>query len=127
MVRSPLLPGGFSIALNTNPFSPILVNAGGPSYTDIQTQVWSADKNFSGGSTATTTHSIANTTDPILYQTERYGNFTYQFTVPNGTYNVVLKFAECYWTSVGRRIFNVSINGTPVLTNFDIIAAVGAP
>ena len=121
------LPGGFSIALNTNPFSPILVNAGGPSYTDIQTQVWSADKNFSGGSTATTTHSIANTTDPILYQTERYGNFTYQFTVPNGAYNVVLKFAECYWTSVGRRIFNVSINGTPVLTNFDIIAAVGAP
>ncbi len=121
------LPGGFSIALNTNPFSPILVNAGGPSYTDSQAQVWSADKNFSGGSTASSTHSIANTADPKLYQTERYGNFTYQFTVPNGTYNVVLKFAEFYWTSSGRRIFNVAINGTPVLTNFDIIAAVGAP
>ena len=121
------LPGGFSIALNTNPFSPVLVNAGGPSYTDSQAQVWSADKNFSGGSTASSTHSIANTADPKLYQTERYGNFTYQFTVPNGTYNVVLKFAEFYWTSSGRRIFNVAINGTPVLTNFDIIAAVGAP
>jgi hypothetical protein len=121
------LPGGFSIALNTNPFSPIFVNAGGPSYTDSQTQVWSADKNFSGGSTASTTHSITNTTDPKLYQTERYGNFTYQFTVPNGTYNVVLKFAEFYWTAAGKRIFNVAINGTRVLSNFDIVAAVGAP
>jgi hypothetical protein len=121
------LPGGFSIALNTNPFSPILVNAGGPAYTDSQAQVWSADKNFSGGSAASTTHAIANTADPKLYQTERYGNFTYQFTVPNGTYNIALKFAEFYWTGVGKRIFNVAINGTPVLTNFDIIAAVGAP
>jgi len=51
--------------------------------------------------------------DPKLYQTERYGNFTYQFTVPNGGYNVTLKFAEFYWTSAGKRIFNVAINGTP--------------
>jgi hypothetical protein len=121
------LPGGFSIALNTNPFSSILVNAGGPSYTDSQGQVWSADENFSAGTAASTTHAIANTADPKLYQTERYGKFTYNFTVPNGTYNVVLKFAEIYWTAVGKRVFNVAINGTPVLTNFDIIAAVGAP
>jgi hypothetical protein len=121
------LPGGFSIALNTNPFSPILVNAGGPAYTDSQAQVWSADKNFSGGSAASTTHAIANTADPKLYQAERYGNFTYKFTVPNGTYNVVLKFAEFYWTAVGKRLFNVAINGTPVLSNFDIVAAAGVP
>ena len=121
------LPAGFSITLNTNPFAPILVNSGGPSYTDNQAQVWSADKNFTGGSTASTTHAIANTSDSTLYQSERYGNSTYQFTVPNGGYNVTLKFAEFYWTSVGKRIFNVAINGTPVLTNFDIVAAVGAP
>jgi hypothetical protein len=121
------LPGGFSITLNTNPFTPILVNGGGPAYTDSLGQVWSADKNFTGGSTASTTHSIANTADPKLYQTERYGTFTYQFAVPNGGYNVTLKFAEFYWTSVGQRIFNVSINGTPVLANFDIIATAGAP
>ncbi len=121
------LAAGFSITANTNPFSPILVNPGGPAYTDSQAQVWSADKNFSGGTPASTSHSIANTPDPRLYQTERYGNFTYQFTVPNGGYNVTLKFAEIYWTSAGKRIFNVAINGTPVLTNFDIVAAVGAP
>ena len=31
------------------------------------------------------------------------------------------------WTKIGQRIFNVSINGTQVLANFDIIAAAGAP
>ena len=120
------LAAGFSINASTNPFSPILVNAGGPAYTDSQAQAWSTDKNFSGGTPASTTHNIANTSDPTLYQTERYGNFTYQFTVPNGGYNVTLKFAEIYWTSAGKRIFNVAINGTPVLANFDIFAAVGA-
>ena len=119
------LAAGFSISANTNPFTPILANGGGPGYTDSQGQVWSADKNFSGGTPASTTHNIANTSDPTLYQTERYGNFTYQFTVPNGGYNVTLKFAEIYWNSAGKRIFNVAINGTPVLTNFDIYAAVG--
>jgi large repetitive protein len=109
------------------PFSPILVNAGGAAYTDTLAQTWSADKGFSGGSAASTSSNISNTADPKLYQTERYGNFTYQFSVPNGTYNVLLKFAEFYWTKTGQRIFNVSINGTPVLTNFDIVAAAGAP
>jgi hypothetical protein len=109
------------------PFSPILVDSGGATYTDTLGQVWSADEDFIGGSTASTTKTIANTTDPTLYQTERYGDFSYHFAVANGSYNVVLKFAEIYWTTTGQRIFNVSINGTPVLTNFDIIAAAGGP
>jgi hypothetical protein len=57
----------------------------------------------------------------------RYGSFSYQFAVPNGSYTVALKFAETYWNSAGRRIFNVSVNGTQVLTNFDIVASAGAP
>jgi Di-glucose binding within endoplasmic reticulum. len=38
---------------------------------------------------------------------------------------VVLKFAEIYFTAAGQRIFNVSINGTKVLSNFDIVTAAG--
>ena len=103
------------------------MHAGGGAYTDSLGQTWSADTGFSGGNVYSTTSSINNTLDPALYQTERYGAFSYQFTVPNGSYNVVLKFAEIYWNSSGQRIFNVSINGTQVLTNFDIVAAAGAP
>jgi hypothetical protein len=112
---------------NASAFSPIFVHSGGGAYTDTQGNHWSADMDFAGGNSASTSSNILNTTDPKLYQTERFGNFTYQFAVPNGSYSVVLKFAEIYWTSVGQRIFNVSINGSPVLSNFDIIAAAGAP
>ena len=53
----------------------------------------------------------------------RSGNaFNYSFNVPNGTYSVTLKFAEIYWTEAGKRIFNVAINGAPVLQNFDIFS-----
>jgi hypothetical protein len=39
---------------------------------------------------------------------------------------VGLHFAETYWTAAGNRVFNTSINGTQVLTGFDIFATVGA-
>lgn len=63
-----------------------------------------------------------------MYQTERYGpSFTY--TVGGLTsaisYQVTLEFAEIYWTRAGQREFNVNINGTRVLTNFDVVAAAG--
>ena len=108
-------------------FSPIFVNSGGGAYTDTLGNSWSADTGFTGGSVSSTTKAIANTPDPALYQTNRHGPFSYQFNTPPGNYNVILKFAETYWTSAGQRLFNVSINGTQVLTNFDIVAAAGAP
>ena len=108
-------------------FISIRVHAGGSAYTDSLGQTWNADTDFSGGDVYGTASPINNTPDPALYQTERWSAFSYQFAVPNGSYNVVLKFAEIYWNSVGQRVFNVSINGTQVLTNFDIVAAAGAP
>jgi hypothetical protein len=45
---------------------------------------------------------------------------------PGGSYSVQLHFAELYWSGAGQRVFNVAINGTTVLTHFDIIAAAGA-
>jgi hypothetical protein len=114
-----------TFGLVINPTSSIRVNAGGPAYTDPQGQVWSADMGFTGGTTYSTASSIANTTTPALYQSERYGNMQFQFAVPNGNYAVTLKFAEIYYGSPGQRVFNVSMNGTAVLTNFDIVAQAG--
>lgn len=107
-------------------FQPIRVNAGGPSYIDPSGPSWSADMNFNGGSTYTTANAISGTSTPTLYQSERYGDFLYQFNVPNGTYTVNLKFAEIFMSTPGQRVFNVIINGTTVLPNFDIIAQAGA-
>jgi beta-glucanase (GH16 family) len=93
-----------------------------------------ADANFAGGSQASPVTATIDTTGLVspapqaVYQTERYGNFTYTFTglTAGLNYKVRLHFAETYWSSTGERRFNVSINGTQVLTNFDIIAVSGA-
>jgi hypothetical protein len=81
---------------------------------------------FSGGNVASFTQPVSNTNDPTLYQNLRYGAFTYTANVPNGTYNVTLKFSEDFYNSANLRVFNVAINGITVLSNFDIVAAVGA-
>ena len=91
-----------------------------------------ADEYFTGGTASSTaaTISTANVTNPApeaVYQSQRYGNFTY--TLPGftagTTYLVRLHFDEFYWTAAGKREFNVLINGTQVLTNFDIFATAG--
>ena len=81
---------------------------------------------FVGGSTFSTTHSITGTSDPTLYQTERYApTLTYNIPVVNDTYTVTLYFAEIYFDAPGQRVFNVSIEGQTVLQNFDIWAVAG--
>jgi len=115
--------------LTVNPppsFTPVRINSGGPAYTDSLGQKWTADTGYTGGGPYSATKTIANTTDPTLYQTSRYGaSFSYAIHAPAGTYAVTLKFAELYWTAAGKRVFNVTINGTKVLSNFDIFAAAG--
>ena len=63
-----------------------------------------------------------------VYQSERNGNFTY--TLPGlgagASYKVRLHFAEIYHNGPGLRAFDVLINGSLVLDNFDVFAAAGA-
>ncbi|MBN2754287.1 MAG: endo-1,4-beta-xylanase [Candidatus Goldbacteria bacterium] len=100
-------------------------------YVDSNGFTWSADTNFTGGTAYSTTKTVSGalpaSSDMALYQSERYGNpFTYTFNVPAGSYQVTLKMAETYFTAAGSRSFNVSVNGTEVMTNYDIFAAAGA-
>ncbi len=92
-----------------------------------------ADAYFSGGGTysggaSIATSGVTNPAPQAVYQSERYGNSTYTLPslTPARSYVVRLHFAEIYWSQAGKRIFNVSINGTQVLTNFDIYADAGA-
>jgi Malectin domain/Bacterial TSP3 repeat/Fibronectin type III domain len=101
------------------------MNAGGPQYVGIDGTVYEADAGFSGGRTDTKTAAIAGTADDPLYQSWRYGNFSYAVPVANGDYLVTLKFAENLWSQVGQRVFNVSMEGEAVLNNLDVVAKVG--
>jgi hypothetical protein len=49
----------------------------------------------------------------------------YRFNVPNGTYKVDLSFAEIVLKKAGGRVFNVSLEGSPVLANLDVFAVAG--
>jgi hypothetical protein len=114
--------------------SPVLrLNAGGPEYIDYgMHHTFSADKFVSGGSTSklSTSPAIANTELDTLYHTERWGTFAYSIPVKPGKYYVYLHFAEIYWGNgraggVGSRKFNVDIEGSRRLTEYDIFATAG--
>ncbi len=93
---------------------------------------FAGDEDFSGGTTATFTAAIntSGVTNPApagVYQTEHLGKFTYTIPAlrPGALYTVRLNFSEDEYGAPGKRLFNVSINGAPVLLSFDVYAAVG--
>ena len=102
------------------------INAGGPQYTATDGHIWLADSSFTGGNTFATTQAISGTSDPALFQTERWGNFSYNIPVATaGTYQIELNFAEIYWNGTGLRVFDVKAEGQLILNNLDIWSEVG--
>jgi hypothetical protein len=127
----------FQLTLLEEPESIILINSGGPALS-VEDEEWEADNSFEDGVTYTNAVDIANTSNPELYQTERYannGSLTYQIPVDNGTYNVDLHFAEIFFGlpgegsagGEGSRVFHIDIeNGQHEVDNYDIVVAAGA-
>jgi len=74
------------------------------------------------------TSAVSNPAPQAVYQTANVGTFAYTLPnlTPGVTYTVRLDFAELQASAAGQRLMNVSINGTQVLTNFDIFATAGA-
>ena len=98
------------------------------SYTASDGTTWVADQYSTGGQQLYTGYQVASTADPTLYRWARqgyYGDFSYNIPVANGNYQLTLKFAEIQYASAGARVFNVTVNGAAVLTNFDIVAQAG--
>jgi len=88
--------------------------------------VYSADTDFSGGSALTVTGNPTfvglGLTSPNLFKRYRSGACTYTIPLANGTYVVALQFCETTSTfGIGSRKFNVDIQGTRVLSNYDIM------
>ena len=116
----------------------VLAYTGAAAYTDSLGHVWTPDDGtkglaVQGGAVNRPTPAPAITNaqpsanDQALYQSERWGTFTYTYpSLPPGYYTITLKFAEIVHTNAtnnkGVRIFNVAINGQTVLHDFDIVA-----
>lgn len=102
----------------------VAINAGGQS-TSLDGIAYQADRYASGGSTSTTSDAINGTNDDTVFQSERYGEYSYRIPVTEGTYSIALQFAEIYHEEAGQRAFNVLVEGQAVLSAFDLFSQVG--
>ena len=108
---------------------PVRIKAGlFTALTDSDGNVWFPDQGFADGDTADrpADMQIANTKDPALYRTERYGMTSFSYPVPNGKYMVKLHFAETYdgITGAGGRVFSFNVKGQQ-FKDFDVWVKAG--
>lgn len=129
--------GSYTLNLLKN-IDPIRINCGDwyAPVTDANGNVWSTDWGADGGpryraDTFRVTGTgldgqplTPNSAMAAIYNTWHYSSYTpnnsfkYNFTVPNGTYQVTLLFAN--WdTKAHGSLFNVLANGTQVISKYD--------
>jgi hypothetical protein len=78
-----------------------------------------------GGTSEISKAPVENTEEPRIYQTVRCNTNGYNLFVPEGTYNITLKFNEPQFEAAGKRVFGVKIQGQPVIDGLDIFAKAG--
>jgi hypothetical protein len=123
-----VLPLLMAVAIPAAAQTPIRVRCGTSTpYTDSKGNVWAADSGSNGGTEYSLTHAISGTPDQPLFETERWNSphLTYQFTLPNGTYQVNVLLAEIYFSAAGQRVMSISMQGTTVFPSVDIVKDVG--
>jgi hypothetical protein len=103
---------------------------------------WSGDRYFVGGEQnhwqfggkemGVPVRMIRWAPDQLYFRSFRFGNFTYRIPLPAGKYDLKLYFSEVIFlpTEFGdgvenRRIFDVTMNGKPLLSSFDVAADAG--
>jgi N-acetylneuraminic acid mutarotase len=105
------------------------INCGGLDYTGSTGKTFVADQYFVGGFSLSSTKSIANTSEEVLYQDYRIGRFMgYSIPVPTSSvYQVTLHFSELqnYLMTANARVFDVSLEGQVVLSNLDVYTSAG--
>src|SRR5688572_4819257 len=94
---------------------------------------YTADINFNTGNqfSSTNTINLSGVTNPApaaVYQSVRWApsfNYTLGGLTPGASYLLRLHFVELSFGAAGQRVFNVAVNSTSALANFDIFAAAG--
>ncbi|MDD4869688.1 MAG: malectin domain-containing carbohydrate-binding protein, partial [Kiritimatiellae bacterium] len=78
-----------------------------------------------GGSVAHFTAPVEDTEDDKVYQSVRYSMDGYNLEIPNGIFNITLKFNEPHYGEAGKRIFGAKIQGKQVINKLDVFAKAG--
>ncbi|KAJ0017470.1 hypothetical protein Pint_11482 [Pistacia integerrima] len=134
--------GGEEMKVDSIVYEADSYDLGGASFVVLDTQKWAISDAglFSDGQFNThvqnTGSQVTGTATPKLYQSSRQspGSLRYYgLSLENGPYNVSLSFAETVfgdqgsqtWTSLGRRVFDIYIQGTLQLKDFDISKEAG--
>ena len=111
---------------------PVRVLARQTPYYSNDSHWWSPDNYFEGGQLAAYATPAKGTDDPELYETERWGNFSYAIPVSPGRYSLSLLFTARHgdWDESSSapgenrapvaHVFNVFCNGNVLLKNFDL-------
>jgi hypothetical protein len=123
-----------SIAMPSGPEVRIRCGYSRSMYKDAEGNVWTGDRYFTGGFvTELPNQHIARTRNPDLYLTARSGVFSYKIPLAPGIYELRLHFAETTYSpsstlggGENSRVFDVQLNGRPLLSQFDIVSDAGA-
>lgn len=131
LFQNTVAPRNLTIILAPQFSFPLKINCAGSAvlgYLADQEYTLTTDYGYMDGSTSiySSNLQINGTEEDEIYRSERYGLVTYNVRLHNGIYNVRLMFAENYFTQAGKRIFDVYVEGSRVLQDFDIFNLVGS-
>ena len=115
-------PPHFTLAMTASPCQ----------YLDSDGTAWEACRDYAarrwgrvGGKASATHHRIFDTRDDALYQSTLDGVQALRFDVPDGAYEIELRFAETMNRPPGARVFDVAVNGASLASALDLAAAAG--
>jgi hypothetical protein len=121
---------------------PVRIVARDVPYYSNDSHWWSSDAYFKGGQFATSEIPATGTDDPELYETERWGHFSYAIPVTPGKYALTLHFIEHGLHTAGQaefavaqsekrasaplRVFDVFCNGRAIVSHLNIAGEAGS-
>jgi len=96
-------------------------------FTDRRGHLWISDRYYEGGrAVQRPTPELQGTLAPEIFASYREGAFRYSIPLKPGVYEMTLYFSEPSVEAVTDRLFDLRVNGTDKLTEFDILAESGA-
>jgi len=109
-------------------------------YYSNDSRWWGPDTYFKGGQLSSNDNPAIDADDPEMYETERWGHFSYSIPVTSGRYAATFHFIEHRFDAANRdryaessgdvhqgrgRLFSVFCNGKLILRDLDLIKEAG--